>query len=394
MLHSHYIENSLLFKGFIVKNFVECDNNTFEASIELPVIAHICPHCGTSTTKIKDYRIQKTKDLDLLGKKLYLFIRKRRYLCPCCHKSFTENNPLINRYQHFTDRFYKHVYKEFQTIQSFTSIANRIGVSVTSVIRWFDNISYPHPQLPECFCIDEFKGNTGNEKFQCNVSEPLSRQVIDILPSRNVDSLCKHFRRYALEERRKVKYVVMDLSSIFRATVKTLFPDAEIVADKFHVMRLVSWSMEAVRKRIQKQFRKERRRWFKRSKNILLKPEYKLSLEDRSVLNRMLLASPELEKAYILKEEFYKVFGAKTVSEGKKSLQNWLLLASQFKLKEFNHCITTFTKWSREIINVIEHRYTNGYVEGVNNKIKVLKRISFGVRNFERFRNRILHLCS
>lgn len=209
-----------------------------------------------------------------------------------------------------------------------------------------------------------------------------------------MENLCRNFLQYPIHERKQVKNVVMDLSTIFRSTINLLFPNAKIIADKFHVIRLVTWSMEAVKKRIQKQFQKQRRKWFKRSKKILMSPEAKLSIEDKLVLNRMLAASHELEQAHILKGRFYGIFKAKTQFEAKNELQNWFFLAEQFSLPEFKHCITTFAKWSDEITRIVEHKVSNGYTEGVNNNIKVLKRISFGIRNFSRFRNRILYLCS
>ena len=394
MLTSNYSRNIPFFKGFIVKNFKENPDGSYEAYLEMPKQPHICPHCGHSTSFIKDYRTQIIKDTKAFGQDLYIHLRKRRYICRHCNHSFTEYNPLVNRYQHFTGRFYAQAYKEFQSLQSFKAISNRFGVSITSIIRWFDKINYSAPKLPECFSIDEFKGNANNEKFQCNVTDPVNHKVLDILPKRDVENLCRHFRQYSINDRNQVKNVVMDLSTTFRSAINLLFPNAKIIADKFHVIRLVAWSMEAVRKRIQKEFYQERRKWFKRSKKILLAPEAKLTVEDKLVLNRMLAASYELEQAHILKERFYSIFKAKSQFEAKNELQNWFFLAEQFNLPEFKHCITTFTKWSNEITSIVEHKLYNGYTEGINNKIKVLKRISFGVRNFNRFRNRILYLCS
>lgn len=395
MLLNHYNGISLLFKGLIVKNFRELPNNSFEISLEMPREEQICPYCKNKTNKIKDYRVQYFKDAQIFSKDVFISLKKRRYFCPYCHRSFTERNPIIYRYQHFSSRFYALAYKEFQNMQSFKAIANRIGVSVTSIIRWFDLISFSHPRLPTCFSIDEFKGNAEGEKFQCNLSNPITHKVLDILPSRTVEKLCAHFSKtYTKEERNNVQNIVMDLSTTFRSAANLLFPNAKIIADKFHVLRLVVWSMENVRKRIQKQFHKERRRWFKRSKAILLKKEAFLSIEDKAVLNQMLNASPELEKAYILKERLYNIFKEKTKEAAAKSLSNWLLLVAKFAIPEFKHCISTFTSWSQEITRIVEHNVSNGFIEGSNNKIKVLKRISYGVRNFERFRNRILYLCS
>mgnify|MGYP000204076128 FL=1 len=393
MLQDNYTQDLPLFKGVTVKYFRENEENgNLEAFIEMPVKEHRCPHCGHTTTYIKDYRLQTVKDLTVAGKPLIVTIRKRRYICKECNSTFTENNPYIKRYCHFPQRFYFESIKETLTLQSFTSIARKVGVSVSSIIRWFDNINYPKAKLPSCIAIDEFKGNANGEKFQCNLSDPVKHKIIDILPNRDSEDLCKHFLEYTYDERAKVKKVVMDLSTLFRSVAKQLFPVAKIIADKFHVIRVVINSLENVRKRIQKEFHDAKRKWFKRSRHLLLKPEYKLTDDDKIELNRMLNSSPELEKAWILKERFYEIFRKVTRTEAKKELRDWLLLANQLSIPEFKHCITTFTNWRTEIANIISENVSNGFIEGSNNKIKVLKRISFGVQNFKRFRNRILNL--
>ena len=393
MLQDNYTQDLPLFKGVSVKYFRENEESgNLEAFIEMPVKEHRCPHCGHITTYVKDYRLQTVKDLTVAGNPLIVTVRKRRYICKECNSTFTENNPYIKRYCHFPQRFYFESIKETLSLQSFTSIARRVGVSVSSVIRWFDNINYPKAKLPSCIAIDEFKGNAGDEKFQCNLSDPVKHKIIDILPSRNSEDLCKHFLEYPYGERAKVKKVVMDLSTLFHSLAKQLFPEAKIIADKFHVIRVVINSLENVRKRIQKEFHDAKRKWFKRSRQLLLKPEYKLTDEDKIELNRMLNSSSELEKAWILKERFYEIFRKDTRTEAKKELRDWLLLANQLSIPEFQHCITTFTNWSTEIANIVGENISNGFIEGSNNKIKVLKRISFGVQNFRRFRNRILNL--
>lgn len=393
MLQDNYTQDLPIFKGVTVKCFRESEENgNLEAFIEMPVKEHRCPHCGHTTTYIKDYRLQTVKDLTVAGKPLIVTVRKRRYICKECNSTFTENNPYIKRYCHFPQRFYFESIKETLTLQSFTSIARKVGVSVSSIIRWFDNINYPKAELPSCIAIDEFKGNADGKKFQCNLSDPVKHKIIDILPNRDSEDLCKHFLEYTYDERAKVKKVVMDLSTLFRSVAKQLFPEAKIIADKFHVIRVVINSLENVRKRIQKEFHDAKRKWFKRSRHLLLKPEYKLTDYDKIELNRMLNSSSELEKAWILKEKFYEIFRKVTRTEAKKELRDWLLLANQLSIPEFKHCITTFTNWRTEIANIIGENVSNGFIEGSNNKIKVLKRISFGVQNFKRFRNRILNL--
>lgn len=393
MLQDNYTQDLPLFKGVTVKYFRENEESgNLEAFIEMPVKEHRCPHCGHITTYVKDYRLQTVKDLTVAGNPLIVTVRKRRYICKECNSTFTENNPYIKRYCHFPQRFYFESIKETFCLQSFSSIAKRFGVSVTSIIRWFDNLNYPHPKLPECIAIDEFRGNAGGEKFQCNLADPVKHKIIDILPNRDSEDLYKHFLEYPYEKRAKVKKVVMDLSTLFRSVAKKIFPEAKIIADKFHVIRVVTNSLENVRKRIQKEFHEAKRKWFKRSHYLLLKKHESLTEEDIIELNRMLNSSHELEQAWVLKELFYEIFRKETRPEAKKELGNWLSLADELSIPEFQHCITTFTNWRTEIANIVGETISNGFIEGSNNKIKVLKRISFGVQNFERFRNRILNL--
>ena len=393
MLQDNYTQDLPLFKGVTVKYFRENEQKEgFEAFIEMPVKEHRCPHCGHTTTYIKDYRLQTVKDLTVAGKPLIVTVRKRRYICKECNSTFTEDNPYIKRYCHFPQRFYLEAIKETSDLQSFSAIARRMGASVTSIIRWFDNINYPKAELPSCIAIDEFKGNAGGEKFQCNLADPVKHKIIDILPNRDSEDLYKHFLEYPYEKRAKVKKVVMDLSTLFRSVAKKIFPEAKIIADKFHVIRVVTNSLENVRKRIQKEFHEVKRKWFKRSHYLLLKKHESLTEEDIIELNRMLNSSRELEQAWVLKELFYEIFRKETRPEAKKELGNWLSLADELSIPEFQHCITTFTNWRTEIANIVGETISNGFIEGSNNKIKVLKRISFGVQNFERFRNRILNL--
>lgn len=393
MLQDNYTQDLPLFKGVTVKYFRENEENgNLEVFIEMPVKEHRCPYCGHTTTYIKDYRLQTVKDLTVAGKPLIVTVRKRRYICKNCNSTFTEDNPYIKRYCHFPQRFYLEALKETFDLQSFSAIARRFGASVTSIIRWFDNINYPKAELPSCIAIDEFKGNAGGEKFQCNLADPVKHKIIDILPNRDSEDLYKHFLEYPYEKRAKVKKVVMDLSTLFRSVAKKIFPEAKIIADKFHVIRVVTNSLENVRKRIQKEFHEAKRKWFKRSHYLLLKKHESLTEEDIIELNRMLNSSHELEQAWVLKELFYEIFRKETRPEAKKELGNWLSLADELSIPEFQHCITTFTNWRTEIANIVGETISNGFIEGSNNKIKVLKRISFGVQNFERFRNRILNL--
>jgi transposase len=108
----------------------------------------------------------------------------------------------------------------------------------------------------------------------------------------------------------------------------------------------------------------------------------------------MLKTSFKLQNAYLLKEKFYEFFDSTDLENAKKNLKAWYLYVATCNVPEFDECVKTINNWEKYILNSFTCPYTNGYTEGVNNKIKVLKRNAYGVRNFKRFRNRILHMMN
>ena len=214
---------------------------------------------------------------------------------------------------------------------------------------------------------------------------------IDILPRRDADWIIRYFLRYPKAERRRVRYVVMDMSALFRSVYKTMFPNATLIADRFHVQRLVLWAMERVRKDIQNTFPKTSP-YLKHNKRILQKRGTTLSGEELVKLRCILSQSDELRRAYILKEAFYKVLRQKTELAAKRELNKWLAMVMGYNLDAFKGILRSFKDWEAAIIQAIIQPYSNGFTEGCNNLIKTVKRVAFGMRDFNRFRNRILYV--
>lgn len=388
MLEQDYISKILDLEDVIIRK-VENYSDSLHFYIEMPVREHICPVCGHSTASIHDYREQIIKDIPL-GRNTYIHLRKRRYVCSHCGKRFYEENPFLARYHRTTTRLVAAVITAFRKLQPAKEIASRFNLSSTTALRYFDLVKYRCSRLPEVLSIDEFKGNAGGEKYQCILTDADHKKVIDILPNRFEKDLIHYFKRFP--NRTDVKFFVTDMNPHFKAVARTCFPDAHIIADRYHVIRQVVWAMENVRKAEQKALSQKFRRYFKRSKYLLNKPLTKLTEEDMHHLSLMFEISPRLADAYRLKNHFLLVMRA-SPDDAPQLLADWLLLAENYGFKEFKACITAFHNWSAEILNSIRFPWSNGFTEGCNNKSKVLKRVSFGVRNFERFRNRILH-CS
>ena len=356
--------------------------------IELPRKEHTCPVCGAVTERVHDYRMQIIKDVPL-GRTTFLHLRKRRYRCSC-GKRFFENNTFLPRYYRVTSRLVAEIISAFEQTVSAKEIGCRFNVSGITAMRYFRCVSFKPKELPEVVSLDEFKGNSGGQKYNSIVADPKNHKVIDILPNRYENDLIQYFSKF--ESRKNVKYFVCDMNPHFRQVGKICFKNAIIVADRYHVIRQVYWAIERVRKNEQRKLSARFRKYFKKSKYLLMKPMEKLTDEEADQLALMFEIAPRLADAYRLKNEFLTVIRSKSSSsaEGKQKLANWLLAVEVMDLPEFYDCAKAYHNWFNEILNSMKVPWSNGFIEGCNNKTKVLKRVCFGMRNFRNFRNRIL----
>jgi len=244
--------------------------------------------------------------------------------------------------------------------------------------------------LPPQISIDEYRGNAGSEKFQFILTDSKKKRILDLMPNRKSGDLKEYIKSFV--DRNNVKVVVMGMSYSFKGVANACFPKADIVADKFHVMRQGTWAFEKVRKAEQKRFSDEYRRYFKRSKSLLIKTPNKLKEDEIDTVVVMLNTSERLMDAYYLLQGFRAIFNCDNRIDAKKELSNWMMKAEVAGLSEFEACVNTMDNWKTEILNMFEYGLSNGYTEGCNNKTKVLKRISYGCPNFKRFRTRRLSL--
>ena len=391
MLYEDYTAKLLGLEDVIIKKVWE-DESAHHIELELPRRKHNCPCCGAETDRIHDYRKQKIKDISAFGKDVYLHLRKRRYVCDGCGKRFYEKNSFLPRYHRMTSRKNARIIEDFRDTVSASYIARKHNISTTTALRYFNLVNYSCKALPEVLSIDEFKGNAGGEKYQTILTDARDRKIIDILPNRKKADMIRYFRRF--KNRKEVKYVVIDMNPHFREVAEICFPQATIVIDRYHVTRQAIWALERVCKEEQKHLSADWRRFCKHSKALLNKPPDKLKEDEREKLRIILGLSTRLEQAYFLKNDFLFLMHSPNSEAAKELLADWICRAESSHLPEFRECTRAIHNWGKLILNSFDVPFTNGYTEGCNNKTKVLKRVCYGVRNFSRFRNRILHCAS
>ena len=214
------------------------------------------------------------------------------------------------------------------------------------------------------------------------------------MPTRDKNFLFSYFERISNKEKQGVKFFVSDMSNTFKSVKNRFFKTSIHIIDRYHFIRQVSWALENVRKRIQKDISSKLRKYFKRSRSLLTKPASKLTSEQAEDVSLMLSFCDDLKFAYRLKELFYQyVLTQPNRVRAAKSLREWIRRAEESNLKEFKSCITAFKNWFDEICNSFDYSWSNGPLEGTHTKIKTLKRNCFGMKNFNLFRKRIMFAC-
>lgn len=364
--------------------------------VELEVRAQSCPRCQEKTRRVHDYRIQKIKHLKWFERLTYLFYKKRRYVCESCGKKFAEKNSFIDRYQRFSKEWNQAVHVRSVKAKTFKEVAGHYGASASTIVRRFDALALQEitetAKLPRVIAIDEYKGDTREGKYQLIIADGETREPIDILPNRKKETI----KRYLQQHGASVKIVIMDMSHAFKAAVKKALGKPVIVADRFHFCRYIYWALDGVRRRVQKSWNDYDRKKGKRMRYVFYKNSGKLTDKDRWYLKRYLDMDDELKRAYELKEAYCVWFQAskkrdpEEILKTKKALLEFYRLVEQAGIPEFQKALGTFRNWQTEILNSFSFNYSNGFLEGINNLTKVIKRNAFGFQNFERARAKIL----
>lgn len=392
-MHNNYINELLGFKDVTVKK-VESNDTSVTIHLETIKKEHICPCCNNATSKIHDYRFQTIKDAPFQFKNTFITIRKRRYKCKHCGKQFFENLNFLPKYYRMTNKLTAAVYNKFLTTNSIKQIACETNLSSNTIYRILSLFDVSNNLLPEVLSIDEFKGNTGYSKYQVALMDNKNKKVLDILPSRKVHDLCDYFKKFPTSQREKVKYFVTDLWEDYKGIAMTYFPKAKIVADRFHFVRYACNAMDKIRIRIQKDMPKSTRKYIKGSKKILMARPFNLNTKGvervSCILNNF---NDDLRTSYLFKEQLLDIIKLPFPELAKKLFKEWIEEAETTHIPELIECAKTYRNWFLEISNSFYVPYNNGVIEGTNNKIKVLKRNSYGYKNFNNFKTRIL-LCT
>ncbi|CAD5963435.1 Transposase [Planktothrix tepida] len=326
----YFITQIINFPGFKATNYHFITENELLIELENKQTNVTCPNCGKSRSKVHQSHRHRVRDIPVSSFDVFLNVNRRQFRCPNCQKVFSEELSFVKKRRTYTKRLAQKVVEE---------------VLATDVV------------------------NTGKR----NRMSPAEIETI-------------------LKE---MEAVSIDLWVPYKSVVEELMPNAQVVADRFHVMKQVNEELDYRRKTEKKQAEKiknktERERQIsgiKESKYPLLKKKEDLNETEKSKLSVLKEVMPELMDMYDRKEKFRDIFESQiTGDEAFWQLVEW----TESSYKDFPKSCQTIKRWIAEILAYFDNRTTQGAVEGINQKIKLIKRRAYGLNNFANFRRRVL----
>lgn len=376
-----------------------------------------CKNCHTYTKKIHSYKEIVIEHSILIKKQLKVIYKQRRYICPVCGKTFVEDNNFISNHKKITHATVHNVLallKDYN--QTYSSVAKALNISPTLVQNIFDeHVQIKRKPLQEIICIDEFYlGKNSKNKYACMLIGFRNGLIIDVLPSRHKTYLKSYFREIPKAERDRVRYISMDMYDPYREIAHNYLKNAVCCADYFHLMKNINDILDRVRCKVMNRFAHDKKSdeyYLLKNKNKLLfknsskvsdevfkyNKHFKCRYTDGAVLEKILSIDEQLKEAYELKEMFV-IFNMnkgdlESLSSDLEAIINEYKLSS---IDEFNIFGKTLESWKTEVLNSFityeNRRINNGPIEGRNKYIKVVLELANGIKNFKRFRNRIMYI--
>lgn len=356
-----------------------------------------CIHCGHKRLRKKDSFIRSVRHEQFGLRRTVLRFKAYKFHCLSCKRYFNQRFPGILKYQRATAKLHEQIFYQHTQGISQKALARDFKLGKSTVERWYHeyyvhlNQHLKQRSCPSVLGIDEhsFNKKTGYATTFCDLR---THRIFDVVKGRSEKDLAAYLHQLPGKER--VKVVCIDLSSSYRSVIKRYFPNAKIVADRFHVIRLLNQMCMQVYHAIDPDLK------YKRGLLAALKTNPENLTRQRELRrNQYLKDKPAIEAVYQFKQRLHQLLMHKhqKAKHCKKLLPIFLNFIHELKTNAFKPLITlgkTLYHWREEIVRMWRFTKNNGITEGFHRKMKLIQRRAYGFRNFENYRLRVKVLCS
>lgn len=405
-------DKNITFDDNLILPTVTIKNTTYrQLSGQLSYKPSCCEKCGIqndNNTVIK-YGFKTIRLLlgDVNFSPLLLKLKKQRFLCKECGETFIARTSLADKNCHISNIIKRKIMTLLTGESAMSTIAKQTFVSPHTVIRILRHTAdtftkYGH--LAETICIDEFKSvKDCDGKMSFIFCDGNTHEILDVVENRKQNYLIDYFSRFDLSERLKVKFVVMDMFKPYIEVIKTCFPNAKIIIDKFHVVQHLNRSLNRLRVETMNKYRYSRPTDYRKLKQLwklVLKNRESLDVEkfethrlfdglmtEKMIVDYLVGLSERLSQAYhTINNLKYDI----ATNDSQQFIDD-LNASKMYQLRQYiRTSLNTLTYHLEGITLSLDYHYTNGPLEGINNRIKNIKRAGYGYRNFYNLRARIL----
>lgn len=356
-----------------------------------------CPHCGGKVLRDKGRYIRRVRHENWGQRHCRLLLEAHKYRCLGCKRQFRQQFPGIQRCQRASEAFQEMVYRDHLDGINRSRLGRRERIGAATVERYFQRGlkrqfgEWHPPDCPRILGIDEhfFTRRAGYATTLCDLK---NHKVYDVVLGRSELSLKAYFEQ--LKGKDQVRVVCMDLASHYRSLVQQHFPRARIVADRFHVIRIINQHFLACWKELDPVASKNRGLL-----SLMRRHGHNLKPEQRLKLANYLAAQPAIHIIYRFKQQLcYLLLNKHRNRRQCQALVPRLLRAiDQLRhagLAQLVQLGKTLAAWSLEIAAMWRFTRNNGITEGFHTKMEMISRQAFGFRNFNNYRMRVKVLCS
>jgi transposase len=373
-------------------------------TVESTLESTICHRCGRTITEPHGTdKSRLLRHLPVLGRPLYLRIRPKRFRCPFCddHPTTTQQLDWYDPQALHTKAYERHLIVLLIN-STLSDVVAKEDVSYDALLgildRWVaTTVDWTTLPTITTLGIDEIALTKGHRNFVAVLTGRTaegSLHVLAVLPDRLKATLVRWFQALPQERRESITTVCTDMWEGYVGAVEEVLAHATIVIDRFHVARHYRAAVDELRKQEVRRLREElgegEQEHLKRTLWLFRKRADDLSQTEQARLDTLLKHSPALQTAYTLREELTAIFDtARSKADGLRRLRFWRQRVERSEARCFDGFLKLLDTWQNLIANYFTHHETSGFVEGFNNKLKVLKRRCYGLRNVGRLFQRL-----
>lgn len=354
----------------------------------------ICHQCHSPSLKIHSWEERVIRDLNFASTWVWLSCQYRKIFCPSCKKILTEDLELFIPYQRVTKRLAYYIY-ELCKVLTVKEVADHLGLNwktVKKVDKFFLEQEYGKTdyQRLRILAVDEIAIRKGH-RYLTIVLDYLSGRVVWVGKHRRASTLIMFFNKMPKKKRDELEAIVMDMWDPYILAVQKKVPHVKIVFDLFHVVSLFSRVIDKVRNTEYRKASMENKSVFKGARYLLLKNRSNIRrTKDREQLKQLLELNEVINTMMILKDKLKHIWSYRSQTWASKAIDQWCALARCIDHPEVNKFTKMLDKYRYGILNHCDYPIHTGKLEGVNNKIKVIKRKAYGYHDLRYFSLKII----